>query len=475
MNKNMLLIFLYAILNFSLTVLNAQDDREKLINSFSTKIDQAKAKKVDLLSPTNFKKSVDYYFEAFESYNQKKGIKVIRNILSKAEKYMDDALKITELASQKLEPSLIAKEDAEKSDADRLADKIFEKAMSLLKDAISEIEDGDTISAINYSYQSQKLFREAELEAIKNSILKNTWEIIEQAKKDGVMKYAPKTLQKSIDLSQKAEKEIINNRYETALPKKISEQAKYEASHAIYITNFFKKIEGEENEPEDIFLNAEIPFQKIASHFNIELKFDQPFDIASNEIVQNIVNLKFENSELKLINNDLNKKISLMENELNSIYEEQLTLKKNNDEIKKSKKIQEKVFNLFDRDEAVIYIEKGNLIVRLNALIFETGSSIIQNYSLLSKVQSLIEEFPNNNIIIENYTDIYKNNQKNLELSEARASSIKNFFISNKLINLNNLSSFGIKKDKTISQSNLIGISDSGSKIEIIIQNIIFW
>lgn len=53
MYNKKLLFFLYAILNFSFMALNAQEDSEKLINSFSSKIDQAKAKKVDFLSPIN--------------------------------------------------------------------------------------------------------------------------------------------------------------------------------------------------------------------------------------------------------------------------------------------------------------------------------------------------------------------------------------------------------------------------------------
>jgi outer membrane protein OmpA-like peptidoglycan-associated protein len=71
------------------------------------------------------------------------------------------------------------------------------------------------------------------------------------------------------------------------------------------------------------------------------------------------------------------------------------------------------------------------MIIRLVGLQFHSGKATLQpsSFSILGKVLSSIQEFPNYTISIEGHTDSYGSDAKNQELSEMRADAVLQYLM----------------------------------------------
>ena len=133
----------------------------------------------------------------------------------------------------------------------------------------------------------------------------------------------------------------------------------------------------------------------------------------------------------------------------------------------------EKVNNLFSNTEAVIFKEGNNIYIRLISLSFPVGKSTIEpeNFGLLSKVQNAIKNFPNSTVVIEGHTDSYGSDEKNMELSQERASAVKQYILANMNLDQNKVMSFGYGETKPIANNETKDGRAKNRRIDLIIQN----
>jgi OmpA-OmpF porin, OOP family len=90
----------------------------------------------------------------------------------------------------------------------------------------------------------------------------------------------------------------------------------------------------------------------------------------------------------------------------------------------------ENVNNSITKDIYLTPISKGD-IVRLNNVYFETSQFelLSASYSELNKLVTLMQENPEMRILLEGHTDIIGDKQANIELSQNRVISVKNYLI----------------------------------------------
>ena len=120
-------------------------------------------------------------------------------------------------------------------DAAKHAPDLWNRAEDNFTKAMIELERGSSEPAKQRAQEADKYYRDAELASIKATYLNATRQLIAKAEKEKVEKYAPRTLQKSKNLLQKAEQALIQNRYDTDLPRSLAQQAEYEAKHAMFL------------------------------------------------------------------------------------------------------------------------------------------------------------------------------------------------------------------------------------------------
>jgi len=104
-----------------------------------------------------------------------------------------------------------------------------------------------------------------------------------------------------------------------------------------------------------------------------------------------------------------------------------------------------KVQRFFRRDEAEVYKQGGQLVIRMRGIKFPVGQATLtpENYTLLSKVQQAIETFGQPTVTIEGHTDSTGSAQTNQELSQKRAEAVKTYLVANKTLPSNRIRATG--------------------------------
>ena len=472
--KNLLRIKLVLIfLVICSSTFFAQDMKQSLFAEADKMMEEAKISRLDILSPTNYEKAFNNYKEANEDFKQGENLKAIQEKLKNVTIFIGAAKQKSEVSKITLKNSIEARNDAIKVEANKYASEQWQNAEAKFREAGEEVEDGDIPDAEEASNEAEELFRAAELSSIKVSYLDETWALIKSAKEADAENYAPTILEKATSLVKQSEKELSENRYDTDLPRNLAQQAKYEASHALFVSRFIREFEDSDKSMESLLLSIEAPVQKIASHFDYDAKFDQPFENTVNEIVQKVVELKTNYQEAKQNNTDLKQEVKILKEEMGGIAKEKSELAAKMGKLAEFKAKYEKINSSFTKDEAEIFREGNNIYIRLKGLSFPVGKSTIEaaNFGLLTKAQKAMSEFPNATVVIEGHTDSYGSDEKNLDLSQERASAVKQYLLANMNIDQKKVMAFGYGETKPIANNETKDGRAKNRRIDLIIQN----
>lgn len=126
----------------------------------------------------------------------------------------------------------------------------------------------------------------------------------------------------------------------------------------------------------------------------------------------------------------------------------------------------------FSEDEAEVYRQGDNMIIRLKAMKFPTGRADLPTSSMpiLNKVKKVIGQLPAENIVIEGHTDSTGTAALNKELSAKRASAVANYFTSENAISPENIESIGYGYDKPIATNkNRVG-RELNRRVDVVIK-----
>ena len=100
---------------------------------------------------------------------------------------------------------------------------------------------------------------------------------------------------------------------------------------------------------------------------------------------------------------------------------------------KRIKKLEEEIANLKKEKESKVELNEIKKNFYAKTILFRTGNFSIDEefYSILIELSIIIKEYPIANFLIEAHTDNVGDSSFNLELSQSRAMSVKNFLIKN--------------------------------------------
>ena len=161
---------------------------------------------------------------------------------------------------------------------------------------------------------------------------------------------------------------------------------------------------------------------------------DHPFDTQVENILGMITALQYERSamiekvkEQQTLNASLQERIVALGGDTQA----EQTARQRIIADKRLNELFEKVRAYFEPDEAEIYKRQGQLVIRLKAIEFPVGQSVIRpkNYPLLSKVQRVIRTFDDVDVIIAGHTDNTGSEEVNEHLSEQRADAVRHYLV----------------------------------------------
>lgn len=432
-----LLFAMYACCVLYSPILAQDDIKARLFQKSTDLFSQAKTEQADLLSPTRYAKAVDIYESASKDYDRGKNI---QKKITDTNQYLVSAIENAKLAKVTYPHLLTAREDALEANATEYAQNLYEKAEALFLETARTLERGDIKKAKERSLNAERAYREAELVAIKASIIGNVKKHLKQAEGNDVHKYAPITLNRSQALLAESEKILNSDRSAKSEARQKAEMAAYEVKHANFLANVIQKLRKDNANWEKLLLQNEKYLSQIMTQLGFAPEFDQGFERPVNEAVEAVNNLKQEKQQLanEISSQDqtiesLESDIIKLKADLNKTKEQEAGLKAKLALEQKQKEKFRKVESIFNPNEAKVLREGDQIRLRLIGLKFQSGKSVIEpNYfSLLTKLQRVIKLFPEYHITIEGHTDNLGNDHTNQLLSLNRAKAVRSYLIAN--------------------------------------------
>ena len=130
------------------------------------------------------------------------------------------------------------------------------------------------------------------------------------------------------------------------------------------------------------------------------------------------------------------------------------------------------VQNLFSPDEAEVYKKGDSLVIRLRAIQFPVGKSVIMpdNYPLISKIQQSIRTFGEPDVIIEGHTDSTGSTEVNELLSQERAESVRQYLLANKTLSNDRIVAVGYGSSKPLASNETEEGRAINRRIDVIIK-----
>jgi len=416
--------------------------QDELRNTFFKNVDAARAAadaaNAVLLAPRSYASATKDYDAADAGLDRGRNIEYVRNKTASAAVDYKHATTAAELAKTVLSQVMKSRQDAANAKAPDLSPDIWDKAQREFGAAIRYLERGDLKNARRKDIEATSLYRDAELVAIKAVYLTETRRLLADADRARVGRYAPITLGRASELLAEAEKELNENRYDTDRPRNLARQANYEAKHAIYLSEVVRNVRDKDLSVELLVLQWEDPLKEISGAADIVPALSGGPAELTDELVMFIENQRNEIQSLEqeaaagsLRFADMEEEIRALDERLGGATIERAALVQRLEAQARVKEQFEQVEKMFSRDEARVFREGENVILRLSGLSFDSGKSDINqvNFELLAKVEKAIDVFPRSELIIEGHTDSYGGDAANQQLSQKRAESVQQYMI----------------------------------------------
>ena len=403
--------------------------RDTLFSQTDEALRAANEARANILAPKNYADAAKHYRDAESSLQRGRSLDSIKKDLEEAAKSLRLAVQATRIAGVTLTTAIQARNDAFEADAAKFAAELWRDAEEKFASAATRLEAGNVNAARSRASDAEKLYRNAELAAIKGNYLDETRRLIGQAKDERIDRYAPKTLARAEALLAQAEKALTENRYDTDEPRSLARQAKYEAKHAIYLGGVLKPLRDRSASLEDFALANEKPVRGIAAILDLVAEFDQGYAGPTRDISAKIETLQKNSYEL----NERRAQIMDLETEIQSLERQLGTQSQRLAAQEQQRQKFRKIEGTFGPGEAQIFTQGQNVLIRPIGLVFASGSAQIETqfFALLRKVQDAIRVFPNTVVVIEGHTDSFGGDEINLKLSQDRAESVQEYLLAN--------------------------------------------
>jgi outer membrane protein OmpA-like peptidoglycan-associated protein len=420
--------------------LGAEDQGTRLLlfRAADAALETAREARAEQLSPNNFKLAMKSYRAAEGRFQRGGNLDRVRSELASATQSFAAATEAAKQASVTLANALKGRDAALAAGASGQDPAAWEKAEREFTLAARELELGNLENARERGGRAESLYRDAELTAIKQAYLGDIRNLLDTARQHKAKRYAPLTLARAEGLAEQAERELENNRYDADLPRSLAREAAYEARHAIYLSGYVRALRDRNASEEEIILEWEQPLREVAAAADLVAGFDDGFAAPTAAVKDFIEALRAENRDLQeeiKMNRQrivgLEDEIVDLDERLGGAREERVMLAQ---QLAMQERVREQVRQvdaMFDRQQAQVFREGNDILIRLIGLGFPVGTATIEprHRELLAQVQKAIRVFPRSQLIVEGHTDSHGSDDLNLKLSQQRAEAVRHYLV----------------------------------------------
>jgi outer membrane protein OmpA-like peptidoglycan-associated protein len=418
------------------------------VESLAREIEKGSQNQLDVLAPTWFEKAEKSLKKAQRDLQRGEPVADISQKAAYGRVQLRQAEEVALIVKSTLGSAIKARELARKAGAEDLG-KDYQKAEEDFLELTTAIEENNLNKAQKNKAQVTQDFDNLELRAIKNKFLNGVRGQIEAAESEGSAKLAPETYKVAKESLAEADAFITENRYQNDQIMEQVERAAFQANRLLHVTrqgSLYKNLT-----PEEIALSVERILYKLSQDASGGDLRNRSFEIQTEILGEIIRSLRQERDELDT-------QISEMEFDL-----EYLENRTEQEQAARKKLVAEKRFNemfnevqgFFKPEEAEIYKQGNQLVIRLKGIQFPVGKSFLipENYALLSRVQKVIAAFDAPIVVVEGHTDSTGGQEVNERLSKKRAEAVAEYLIANRTIEASNISAVGYGPNRPLASN----------------------
>jgi outer membrane protein OmpA-like peptidoglycan-associated protein len=409
------------------------ENPQELINKLENEIALARENQVNVLAPDWFSDADSSLNDAKEALDEGGELAVIFESVANGQAQLRRAEEISKISRRTLPEAIKARDLARTAGAANLGEDYADAEEQFLK-LTRAIEKNN----LNYAQRNQarvtEIYRQLELRAIKIQTLGEVRNLLRVAKKQDADEIAPQSYALAKKKLAEADAFITEHPYEKEKMHAMANDALFMARRLLEVIKQSESIET--MKPEQITLRIEGLLFQVAKKLKAPDMRDHSFDKQVENIVASVEAQQADYAFMVKKSQDQQKEIQALEDKI----AEMEGLSRKEQEVKE-RLLAEKRFNqqlssvqgFFEPNEAEVYKKENQVIIRLKAMYFPVGQSVImpQNYVLLSKVQRAISLFGEPDVIIGGHTDSTGSEGLNEMLSQQRAEAVRQYFVAN--------------------------------------------
>jgi OOP family OmpA-OmpF porin len=416
-----------------------------LVRQLDADLTRARSNQVDVLAPGLFNDAQSAFMKAKQSLDRGAKLTDIREYVAEGSASLKKAEEIAQVSRTILGETNNAREKALKVGADKLGEPYMDVEKKYLK-LTKSIENDNLSYAQKNAADVQAAFRDVEIMAIKNNALSNARNMMAAAEKAKIQKIAPLAYGAAGQALNEADAYIGKNPYAAETISQKAAHAEFMARRMMSIGESSRKFQ--EMTPEASALYLEGLLARLGKTMNAGDLRDKSTDVQLGTLTGSVEAMEQKNASLEKDNQVFQTRIANLEQQLTGLqgYSRE-------QEAAKRKLAAEREFNerfnrvqrFFRPDEAEVYKQGGQLVIRMRGIQFPVGQATLtpENYTLLSKVQQAIQAFGQPTVTIEGHTDSTGSAQMNEELSQKRAEAVKTYLVANNTLPGNRIRATG--------------------------------
>ncbi len=346
----------------------------------------------------------------------------------------------------------------------------------------------------NESRVAQK-YADLELRAIKEKTLGEVRKLIAKAERHGADDSTPTILAIAQKALSDADQFITEQRYDRERMQEKANEALFQAQRVGQIMTLSNKLSS--MKPETLALWSEARLQQITNHLGARDLRNETTDLQLESIIQSIISLLDDNKSLKSLRqhetdnytskleelqttiDQQRKQIASLEGDSKKVQKEREAIAIKEKEAKarlEAERLFQQMFvevqSMFAANQAEVYKQADNLVIRLKAMQFPIGKDLImpENYSLLSQVRQAIRIFGAPVVVIEGHTDSTGSAAINEQLSQKRAEAVRQYFIANGTLVKEQVTAIGYGSERPLSPNDTPGGRAVNRRIDVVIK-----
>lgn len=471
-------LLLSALVLFPLHPGHADERERQLLAPAEVAREEAEAAEAVLLAPGGYGAGVAALDRARRGYQGGGNLDEVARLATEAARRFSEAARNASAARSTFVTTLQRREAAREAEAFRIATATWAQAEDALRAAARRLEGGDRQRALSGAAEAERLYDSAELQAIKATILTEARSQVAALRTARAERLAPRTSERAQSLLQQAEAELDADRSRSDVARRLAEEAAAAAANAIALAELQRDIRASNLGTEDLLLEWQDSLARIARAAGTEIDFSPGPRATTSALVAELASLRAraEQQQRDLAERDrqvqsLEDEIRELDGRLEGLSNEARDASLRLAARERAREQLQRLEALFATDEALVLRQGGDLILRLRALAFASGSARLPATSaaFMEKVGRAVALYPSARVTVEGHTDSSGNSAANQRLSQARAEAVRDYLVQNLRVSGGQVSAIGYGDTRPIARNEDAAGRRENRRIDLVI------